>query len=116
MAVASEAISVRSTVNVIQYLVQEAGRATGRWSTWGQQDPQGHYNMCCSQLRRMDSECTCMGIERAVQTMLQQHQRGVGFQTRGLDVQSAQQLAESLPGKCLTSPSRCRITIRSTSF
>ncbi|CAN1174267.1 2S seed storage protein 5 [Linum perenne] len=102
-----------------QYLIQEAVPSGGRgWSreTWGRQDPQGKFNMCCNQLRRMDRECTCLGLERAVQTLLQQHQRGYQSTRGTLDIQSALRLAETLPGKCVTTPSSCKITIRGSAL
>ncbi|CAN1258097.1 2S seed storage protein 5 [Linum perenne] len=116
MAVASEA-SVRTTVIIDE--AEEAVPSGGRgWSreTWGRQDPQGKFNMCCNQLRRMDRECTCLGLERAVQTLLQQHQRGYQSTRGTLDIQSALRLAETLPGKCVTTPSSCKITIRGSAL
>ncbi|CAI0411857.1 unnamed protein product [Linum tenue] len=90
------------------YMMQEAQRGGSGWRGGRrrvdpQQDP---FTACCSALRQMDPQCTCMGIEAAVGQMMTER-RG---EIRGpSSTQAAWQIAQSLPGECgVSSPSRCQ--------
>ncbi|CAL1374266.1 unnamed protein product [Linum trigynum] len=92
------------------YMIQEAGRGGGSSGWRGgrrrvdpQQDP---FTMCCSALRQMDPQCTCMGIEAAVGQMMTERRGEIRGPT---STQAAWQIAQSLPGECgVSSPSRCQ--------
>ncbi|XP_047329844.1 2S sulfur-rich seed storage protein 1-like [Impatiens glandulifera] len=60
---------------------------------------------CCNDLRSLDQECRCQGLQQAIlhqqQQQQQQTHQGEGFQERLLKE------AETLPSKCDTTPRTC---------
>ncbi|CAL1374287.1 unnamed protein product [Linum trigynum] len=59
---------------------------------------------CCQDLRQMESQCTCQGLEMAMNEMM----RKMAGQMEQQEMQTMWRMAENLPGKCDASPSSCQ--------
>ncbi|PKI55884.1 2S albumin-like [Punica granatum] len=61
---------------------------------------------CCQQLRQVEEQCRCQGIEEIVQIQQQQGR------LQGQRLREVIQTAENLPNMCRLSPQRCSVSVR----
>ncbi|CAL1374286.1 unnamed protein product [Linum trigynum] len=99
-----------------QHIIQQAqrqggggGRRDDEFAINPHQPGQEHFEDCCEQLRQLDRQCTCQGLEQAIQQIPRS-------QMREQDRQSAFRVAESLPGQCRTEPTSCQFGRRQAAW
>ncbi|CAL1398319.1 unnamed protein product [Linum trigynum] len=63
-----------------------------------------HLKSCCKQLKKMDMECTCKGLELSIRQMEAAAKQG---EMQGEDMKLIWRIASNLPGACKTSPATC---------
>ncbi|XP_047335981.1 2S seed storage albumin protein-like [Impatiens glandulifera] len=71
------------------------------------EDEEQYLDQCCQQLRNLDEQCRCKGLQEAVRQQQKQTRGGERGQTEQRQKQRIIEEAERLPSRCDVSPRSC---------
>ncbi|XP_047331371.1 2S seed storage albumin protein-like [Impatiens glandulifera] len=91
------------------YLKEKSGRRSSvlEMSTDNNDDQDQYLDQCCQQLRNLNEQCRCKGLQEAVRQQQQQTRGGERGQTEQSQKQRIVDEAERLPSRCEVSPRSC---------